>query len=217
MVYFHSRDGDLFIFIDLCLLTLPRLPSPVVRSGRASVGSVGALPAVPGRGCVAPHLAQRPGTEPEYSRTQRRDGHTDPTEHTAGHTGERDHRNRWGVQMCGIILYSIFMWLNEATLSASQSLRREGRTLFSIPCTSTFLLLFPPFFSVLFLPPLSLCSGQLLQDELAERSVQLEKVRRAGRELANTQESPTLRAAEIISTAGTQAHNYTTIQTFGVT
>ncbi|CDQ72770.1 unnamed protein product [Oncorhynchus mykiss] len=43
---------------------------------------------------------------------------------------------------------------------------------------------------------------QLLQDELAERSVQLEKVRRAGRELANTQESPTLRAAEIISTAG---------------
>uniref|UniRef100_A0AAZ3QLQ9 Microtubule-actin cross-linking factor 1-like n=1 Tax=Oncorhynchus tshawytscha TaxID=74940 RepID=A0AAZ3QLQ9_ONCTS len=42
---------------------------------------------------------------------------------------------------------------------------------------------------------------QLLQDELVERSVQLEKVRRAGRELANTQESPTLRAAEIISTA----------------
>nr|XP_029519421.1 microtubule-actin cross-linking factor 1 isoform X2 [Oncorhynchus nerka] len=40
-----------------------------------------------------------------------------------------------------------------------------------------------------------------VQDELAERSVQLEKVRRAGRELANTQESPTLRAAEIISTA----------------
>uniref|UniRef100_A0A4W5QBZ4 Uncharacterized protein n=1 Tax=Hucho hucho TaxID=62062 RepID=A0A4W5QBZ4_9TELE len=49
---------------------------------------------------------------------------------------------------------------------------------------------------------------QLLQDELAERSVQLEKVRRSGRELANTQESPTLRAAEIISTAGTLAHNY---------
>lgn len=66
----------------------PCLPSPVVRSGRASVGSVGALPAVPGRGCVAPHLAQRPGTEPEYSRTQRRDGHTDATEHTAGRTGE---------------------------------------------------------------------------------------------------------------------------------
>ncbi|CAB1351203.1 unnamed protein product [Coregonus sp. 'balchen'] len=42
---------------------------------------------------------------------------------------------------------------------------------------------------------------QLLQDELAERSVQLEKVRRSSRELANTQESPTLRAAEIISTA----------------
>ncbi|XP_029587440.1 microtubule-actin cross-linking factor 1, isoforms 1/2/3/5 isoform X26 [Salmo trutta] len=42
---------------------------------------------------------------------------------------------------------------------------------------------------------------QLLQDELAERSVQLEKVRRSGRELANTQESPTLRAAEITSTA----------------
>nr|XP_023992462.1 LOW QUALITY PROTEIN: microtubule-actin cross-linking factor 1-like [Salvelinus alpinus] len=42
---------------------------------------------------------------------------------------------------------------------------------------------------------------QLLQDELAERSVQLEKVRRSGRELANTRESPTLRAAEITSTA----------------
>ncbi|KAM9419819.1 microtubule-actin cross-linking factor 1-like isoform 33-T33 [Salvelinus alpinus] len=42
---------------------------------------------------------------------------------------------------------------------------------------------------------------QLLQDELAERSVQLEKVRRSGRELANTLESPTLRAAEITSTA----------------
>ncbi|XP_045082276.1 microtubule-actin cross-linking factor 1-like isoform X10 [Coregonus clupeaformis] len=42
---------------------------------------------------------------------------------------------------------------------------------------------------------------QLLQDEMAERSVQLEKVRRSGRELANTQESPTLRAVEIINTA----------------
>ncbi|XP_031645197.1 microtubule-actin cross-linking factor 1 isoform X26 [Oncorhynchus kisutch] len=47
----------------------------------------------------------------------------------------------------------------------------------------------------------TLLAVQLLQDELAERSVHLEKVRRAGRELANTQESPTLRAAEIISTA----------------
>nr|XP_029503400.1 microtubule-actin cross-linking factor 1, isoforms 1/2/3/5-like isoform X13 [Oncorhynchus nerka] len=42
---------------------------------------------------------------------------------------------------------------------------------------------------------------QLLQDELAERSVQLEKVRRSGRELADARESPTLRAAEITSTA----------------
>uniref|UniRef100_A0A8C7KYA2 Microtubule actin crosslinking factor 1 n=1 Tax=Oncorhynchus kisutch TaxID=8019 RepID=A0A8C7KYA2_ONCKI len=41
---------------------------------------------------------------------------------------------------------------------------------------------------------------QLLQDELAERSVQLEKVRRSGRELADARESPTLRAAEITST-----------------
>lgn len=65
----------------------------------------------------------------------------------------------------------------------------------------------PPFPPFSFSPPLSLCSGQLLQDELAERSVQLEKVRRAGRELANTQESPTLRAAEITSTAGMLAHN----------
>ncbi|XP_046874566.1 microtubule-actin cross-linking factor 1 isoform X2 [Hypomesus transpacificus] len=41
---------------------------------------------------------------------------------------------------------------------------------------------------------------QLLQDELAERSVQLEKVRRAGMELGSTQESPSLRAADILST-----------------
>ncbi|XP_062342611.1 microtubule-actin cross-linking factor 1 isoform X3 [Osmerus eperlanus] len=41
---------------------------------------------------------------------------------------------------------------------------------------------------------------QLLQDELAERSVQLEKVRRAGLELGSTQESPSLRAADILST-----------------
>ncbi|KAG5842290.1 hypothetical protein ANANG_G00176050 [Anguilla anguilla] len=42
---------------------------------------------------------------------------------------------------------------------------------------------------------------QLVQDELAERSVQLERVRRAGRDLANAQESPTLRASDISSTA----------------
>ncbi|KAJ8000014.1 hypothetical protein DPEC_G00200410 [Dallia pectoralis] len=42
---------------------------------------------------------------------------------------------------------------------------------------------------------------QLLQDELVERSVQLEKVKRSGRELTGRQESPALRAAEIVSTA----------------
>uniref|UniRef100_A0A8C1JHJ0 Microtubule actin crosslinking factor 1 n=1 Tax=Cyprinus carpio TaxID=7962 RepID=A0A8C1JHJ0_CYPCA len=39
--------------------------------------------------------------------------------------------------------------------------------------------------------------SQLMQDELAERSVQLEKVKRAGNELVNTQESPTLKNADI--------------------
>ncbi|KAG7457647.1 hypothetical protein MATL_G00229410 [Megalops atlanticus] len=42
---------------------------------------------------------------------------------------------------------------------------------------------------------------QLLQDELAERSVQLERVRRAGRELASSQESPRLKASDISSAA----------------
>ncbi|KTF95278.1 hypothetical protein cypCar_00002956 [Cyprinus carpio] len=39
--------------------------------------------------------------------------------------------------------------------------------------------------------------SQLMQDELAERSVQLEKVKRAGKELVSTQESPTLKNADI--------------------
>ncbi|XP_030644544.1 microtubule-actin cross-linking factor 1 [Chanos chanos] len=42
---------------------------------------------------------------------------------------------------------------------------------------------------------------QLLQDELAERSVQLEKVRRAAKELANMQESPTLKRESITNSA----------------
>ncbi|XP_036070195.1 microtubule-actin cross-linking factor 1 isoform X6 [Oryzias melastigma] len=42
---------------------------------------------------------------------------------------------------------------------------------------------------------------QLLQDELAERSVQLEKVKRAGRDLVSTDESPSLKAVDILCTA----------------
>ncbi|KAM6899613.1 microtubule-actin cross-linking factor 1, isoforms 1/2/3/4/5 [Xenentodon cancila] len=42
---------------------------------------------------------------------------------------------------------------------------------------------------------------QLLQDELAERSVQLEKVRRAGRDLVSTDESPSLKAVDILCAA----------------
>ncbi|XP_056154000.1 microtubule-actin cross-linking factor 1 [Lampris incognitus] len=42
---------------------------------------------------------------------------------------------------------------------------------------------------------------QLLQDELAERLVQLEKVKRAGRELVSTEESPSLKAVDILCTA----------------
>nr|XP_033493655.1 microtubule-actin cross-linking factor 1 isoform X18 [Epinephelus lanceolatus] len=42
---------------------------------------------------------------------------------------------------------------------------------------------------------------QLLQDELAERSVQLEKVKRAGRELVSTDESPSLKAVDILCAA----------------
>lgn len=44
---------------------------------------------------------------------------------------------------------------------------------------------------------------QLLQDELAERSVQLEKVKRAGRDLVSTDEPPSLRAVDILCAAGT--------------
>lgn len=43
---------------------------------------------------------------------------------------------------------------------------------------------------------------QLLQDELAERSVQLEKVQRAGRDLVSTTESPSLKAVDILCAAG---------------
>lgn len=43
---------------------------------------------------------------------------------------------------------------------------------------------------------------QLLQDELAERSVQLEKVKRAGRDLVSTDESPSLKAVDILCAAG---------------
>ncbi|XP_071060901.1 microtubule-actin cross-linking factor 1, isoforms 1/2/3/4/5-like [Pseudochaenichthys georgianus] len=42
---------------------------------------------------------------------------------------------------------------------------------------------------------------QLLQDELAERSVQLEKVKRAGRDLVSTEESPSLKAVDILCAA----------------
>ncbi|XP_044027810.1 microtubule-actin cross-linking factor 1 isoform X20 [Siniperca chuatsi] len=42
---------------------------------------------------------------------------------------------------------------------------------------------------------------QLLQDEMAERSVQLEKVKRAGRDLVSTDESPSLKAVDILCAA----------------
>ncbi|XP_078124535.1 microtubule-actin cross-linking factor 1 isoform X12 [Sander vitreus] len=42
---------------------------------------------------------------------------------------------------------------------------------------------------------------QLLQDELAERSVQLEKVKRAGRDLVSTDESPSFKAVDILCAA----------------
>ncbi|KAI9540590.1 hypothetical protein NQZ68_039227 [Dissostichus eleginoides] len=42
---------------------------------------------------------------------------------------------------------------------------------------------------------------QLLQDELAEHSVQLEKVKRAGRDLVSTEESPSLKAVDILCAA----------------
>uniref|UniRef100_A0A3Q2P4T9 Microtubule actin crosslinking factor 1 n=1 Tax=Fundulus heteroclitus TaxID=8078 RepID=A0A3Q2P4T9_FUNHE len=43
---------------------------------------------------------------------------------------------------------------------------------------------------------------QLLQDELAERSVQLEKVTRAGRDLVSADESPSLKAVDILCRFG---------------
>ncbi|XP_077599175.1 microtubule-actin cross-linking factor 1 isoform X4 [Stigmatopora nigra] len=49
--------------------------------------------------------------------------------------------------------------------------------------------------------PETLRQIQLLQDELAERSVQLEKVRRAGTALVSTHESPSLEAADILRSA----------------
>ncbi|XP_072227126.1 microtubule-actin cross-linking factor 1, isoforms 1/2/3/4 isoform X4 [Leuresthes tenuis] len=42
---------------------------------------------------------------------------------------------------------------------------------------------------------------QLLQDELAERSVQLERAKRAGRDLVSTDESPSLKAVDILCAA----------------
>ncbi|CAL9690837.1 unnamed protein product [Knipowitschia caucasica] len=42
---------------------------------------------------------------------------------------------------------------------------------------------------------------QTLQDEMAERSVQLEKVKRAGRDLVSTEESPCLKAVDILCAA----------------
>ncbi|XP_028819114.1 microtubule-actin cross-linking factor 1 isoform X6 [Denticeps clupeoides] len=47
----------------------------------------------------------------------------------------------------------------------------------------------------------SLRTVQLIQDDLAERSVQLEKVKRAGKDLASTKESPSLNASDILNTA----------------
>ncbi|XP_032435994.1 microtubule-actin cross-linking factor 1 isoform X17 [Xiphophorus hellerii] len=47
----------------------------------------------------------------------------------------------------------------------------------------------------------SLRQVQLLQDELAERSVQLEKVKRAGRDLVSADESPSLKAVDILCAA----------------
>ncbi|XP_051948301.1 microtubule-actin cross-linking factor 1-like [Xyrauchen texanus] len=52
---------------------------------------------------------------------------------------------------------------------------------------------------------------QLLQDELAERSVQLEKVKRAGKELVSTQESPTLKKADISNTTDALEKRFETL------
>ncbi|XP_051991250.1 microtubule-actin cross-linking factor 1-like [Xyrauchen texanus] len=52
---------------------------------------------------------------------------------------------------------------------------------------------------------------QLLQDELAERSVQLEKVKRAGKELVSTQDPPTLKKSDIINSTDALEKWYETL------
>lgn len=61
---------------------------------------------------------------------------------------------------------------------------------------------------------LAVCvSVQLLQDELAERLVQLEKVKRAGRDLVSTAESPSLKAVDILCAAGSLHPSSTGVST----
>ncbi|XP_073668846.1 microtubule-actin cross-linking factor 1, isoforms 1/2/3/4/5 isoform X10 [Paramisgurnus dabryanus] len=50
-----------------------------------------------------------------------------------------------------------------------------------------------------------------VQDELAERTVQLEKVKRAGKELVNSQESPTLQIADINNTTDALEKRFETL------
>ncbi|XP_048849639.1 LOW QUALITY PROTEIN: microtubule-actin cross-linking factor 1 [Brienomyrus brachyistius] len=52
---------------------------------------------------------------------------------------------------------------------------------------------------------------QLLQDEMAERSLQLERVRRAARELAERRDPPTLRPADIAHTADVLEGRFSTL------
>ncbi|XP_072561814.1 microtubule-actin cross-linking factor 1, isoforms 1/2/3/4/5 isoform X5 [Paramormyrops kingsleyae] len=52
---------------------------------------------------------------------------------------------------------------------------------------------------------------QLLQDEMAERSLQLERVRRAARELAERRDPPTLRPADIAHTADALEGRFSTL------
>ncbi|XP_060914958.1 microtubule-actin cross-linking factor 1 isoform X1 [Labrus mixtus] len=54
---------------------------------------------------------------------------------------------------------------------------------------------------------------QLLQDEMAERSVQLEKVKRAGRDLVSTDESPSLKAVDILCAADGLEKRFGTLST----
>ncbi|XP_069572883.1 microtubule-actin cross-linking factor 1 isoform X17 [Brachyistius frenatus] len=54
---------------------------------------------------------------------------------------------------------------------------------------------------------------QLLQDELAERSVQLEKVKRAGRDLVSTDESPSLKAVDILCAADGLEKRFSSLST----